>query len=224
MTDTSGADTKVGVAVLGGSFDPVHCGHLRIAIEVFEALDLKELRFIPAAQNPHRDPPIATATQRLAMLQAAVEDSPFVIDDREIIRGGPSYTVDTLQSIRSELPTATPLCMIVGMDAFASFNRWERWREILEISHIVVARRPHAEVISNQELDDLLAHAKTESVSSLRTTPAGRILFLATPMLDISSTDIRERARARRNLRFLVPDGVRHELERADIYAGNATT
>ena len=130
------------IGVFGGTFDPIHYGHLRTAYEVQQALKFDEVRFVPCGEPPHRGEPRANSKLRLAMVTAAVEGRKgFIVDDREIYRDGPSYSVDTLKTLRTDFPLRS-LGLIIGMDAFLGLPEWYQWREILELSHIVVAHRP----------------------------------------------------------------------------------
>ena len=130
------------MGILGGTFDPIHYAHLRTAFELQQALRLKEIRFLPAGNPPHRDQPLADPQLRLKMVQAATAGQPgFVVDDREVRKEGPSYSVETLAELRHEYPDRS-LCMIVGMDAFLSLPKWHQWRELLQLAHLVVAHRP----------------------------------------------------------------------------------
>jgi len=180
------------IALLGGTFDPVHHGHLRLADDVRRALGLREVRLVPSAHPPHRDPARASAADRLAMLELAAHDLPgLVADDREIARGGRSYTVETLAALRREHPEA-PLVLLVGADAFRGLPAWHRWRELFDLAHIVVVPRPGA------ELDDLppaLAGEwqarRTADAQALRDRPAGSIYVQPVAPHAISSTQIR---------------------------------
>jgi nicotinate-nucleotide adenylyltransferase len=134
------ANTQAGgfIGLLGGTFDPVHNAHLRIALDVLEQLQLAEMRFIPSRQPPHRAQPGASPEQRLAMLQRAVQGQPgFIVDERELRRSGPSYMVDTLCSLRADF-SETPLCLLLGLDAFRELHTWYRWQTIPELAHILV--------------------------------------------------------------------------------------
>ena len=129
------------IGVFGGTFDPIHFGHLRSALEIGESLRLKEIRFIPCRIPPHRDEPLADPLQRLAMVRAALAGQPEMIaDDREIKRDGSSYMVDTLESLRNEFVN-DPLCLILGMDAFMELPTWHRWQDLLTLAHLVVMHR-----------------------------------------------------------------------------------
>ncbi|MFP4155483.1 MAG: nicotinate-nucleotide adenylyltransferase [Halothiobacillaceae bacterium] len=198
------------IGLLGGTFDPVHLGHLRLAEEMREALGLSSVRFVPAARPPHREDPQADAQERLRLVTLAVADHPdFVVDDRELARAGRSYTVDTLASIRAELGTAQPLVLIMGMDAFNGFTRWHCWQHILAQAHLAVATRPGSE--PGPEARRLLG-AHGVDPEALADSPAGKICQVPITRLDISATAIRERRARGGSLRYLVPEAVRQAL------------
>lgn len=206
------------LGIFGGTFDPVHFGHLRPALEVKQALEFDELRFIPCNIPPHRGAPVASAAQRLAMLQLALKDVPgCVIDQRELEREGPSYMVDTLASLRAEVGQR-PLCLILGLDAFLGLDRWHQWRRLLELAHIVVTTRPGSRLPEHGEVVNLVNHRQAEDHHVLRGSTAGLIYFQAVTQLDISATAIREAVRAKRDIHFLLPEAVRLYIEREGIY------
>lgn len=210
------------LALLGGTFDPIHVGHLRAAIEAREALAADELRLLPCALPPHREQPQVGADQRLAMLDAAIAGIPGLrSDDRELRRSGPSYTYDTLVGMRAEVGAKRPLVLVLGADAFAGLATWHRWREIVSLSHIAVLTRPDAHGLIDPRIEELLATAGTQDAASLRAAPAGRVLRLQIPPLPVSSTLVRERLREGRCVRFLVPDAV-IELIRSHGWYGAA--
>lgn len=131
------------IGILGGTFDPIHFGHLRTALDVVEDLNLQQLRFIPCGEPPHRDQPHASPAQRLAMVQLAIaSESRFMVDAREIQRGGPSYMVETLESLRQELGEQQSLGLIVGLDAFAALDSWYRWQDLIDLAHLIIMTRP----------------------------------------------------------------------------------
>lgn len=196
------------IAVLGGTFDPIHDGHLRPALELLEDLDLAEVRFIPSSQPPHRKQPSATAEQRLTMLKLAVAGQPgFVVDERELRREGPSYMVDTLRSLRSELGER-PLCLVLGMDAFEGLHNWHRWEEIPNLAHLLVIHRPGSGLTLSEVLGELLGERKLHHPQALREKPAGGILFHPVTQLDVSATRIREILAQGCSPRYLLPDQV----------------
>jgi nicotinate-nucleotide adenylyltransferase len=205
------------IGVLGGTFDPVHYGHLRPALEVYEGLGLSELRFIPCRVPPHRAPPEAPAHHRLAMVERAIAGVPgFRADARELARPGPSFSVDTLSELREEIGSGSPLLLLVGMDAFAGLHRWHRWREIPRLAHVVVAHRPGAA----PAMDSPYLHLApaTDSAAGLRTETSGRVLFQQVTQLGISATGIREYLRAGRSPRFLLPESVRRYIVEHGLY------
>ena len=202
------------IGIFGGTFDPVHIGHLRTALDVFEALQLESLRFVPLGNAVHREPPHFPAEQRLAMLRAAMEGQPgFELDERELNSGEPSYTVTTLESLRSELGDEVSLCLLMGRDAFAAFHTWREPHRILRLAHLVVMERPGETLYLEGPLEALAEGRITASADDLSHSPAGRILFLPVIQLDISATDIRARLKAGRSVRWLVPERVRVLLE-----------
>ncbi|MFQ5636238.1 MAG: nicotinate-nucleotide adenylyltransferase [Gammaproteobacteria bacterium] len=208
------------IGILGGTFDPVHYGHLRTAMELREYLGLAEVRFVPCRIPPHDKAPVAPVETRLAMLNAAIADTPgFVVDERELQRAGPSYSVDTLASLREDLADR-PLCLIVGMDAFAGLATWHRWRDILSLAHIVVAHRPGAEPPDTGAVGRLLDGCRMLRPADLDAAPAGHILLHAVTQLDISSSGIRELVGRGGSPRFLLPDRVASEIASSGCYAG----
>lgn len=196
------------ICLFGGTFDPVHYGHLRPALEVQQALGIRAIRLLPCHIPPHRPAPLATPEQRLALLRLAVADEPaLTIDERELRRGGTSYMVDTLDSLRGE-SSDEPVCLALGMDAFLGLEHWHRWRSILELCHLVVMERPGNRWPRQGELAQLIARARVESPQRLRTQPAGLVFSTAVTQLAISSTGIRAMLAQGRSPRYLLPDRV----------------
>ncbi len=209
------------IALLGGTFDPIHDGHLRAAIEIQEALQAKELRLIPCAIPPHRAQPGATAEQRVSMIEAAIAGTgPLRCDTRELSRSGPSYTIDTLHSFRAEFGSLTPLVLVLGADAFHGLPSWNRWRELPELAHIAVLTRPDSQGLIDPRLEEMLAERATALPSDLAQSASGRVLRLEIPPLPISSTLIRARVKQRRCIRFLVPDPVIDFINQQALYRG----
>lgn len=212
------------VGVFGGTFDPVHYGHLRPALEVMETLDFEQLRLVPGRVPPHRETPGAGPESRLEMLRLAVAEQPgFVVDDREMRREGPSYSVDTLRSMREELGPDRPVCFVVGLDAFLGLGTWHRWREIPALAHLVVTHRPGWQlephtVPGARDALALLERARVDSCEALSSSPAGGVWLQAVTQLEISATDIRRRLRAGRSVRYLLPDAVRRYIEENRLY------
>ena len=210
------------IGILGGSFDPVHNGHLRVAIETIEALDLEHLRLVPLSQPNAAKSAAAPAALRLEMLRAATLGEPRLrVDDRELRRAGISYTVETLVSLRREFADRS-LCLVMGMDAFAGLTAWKDWQRLPMLSHLVVADRPGACMPDSAELRALLASAGTDDPGRLRRERCGRILILHAAALDISSTEIRNRLACGRSVRYLVPDAVAELLCQHPVYKPGA--
>jgi nicotinate-nucleotide adenylyltransferase len=207
------------IGLFGGTFDPIHFGHLRTAFELQQTLGLTEVRFLPTGNPPHRDHPLADANLRLAMVRAAVADQAhFVVDDREVRRTGLSYSVDTLTELRGENPDRS-LCLLLGMDAFLGLPHWHRWRELFELAHVVVAHRPGWKAPTQGPLGELMVDRGTGSVQELHRATAGRIYIQAVTQLEISSTELRQLIVAGRDPRYLVPDAVRDIIREAGCYA-----
>lgn len=207
------------LGLFGGTFDPIHHGHLRTALELLHALKLGEVRFLPTGNPPHRDHTSADAAQRLEMVRAAVADQPgFTVDDREVRRTGPSYSVDTLTELRKEFPDR-PICLLLGMDAFLGLPHWHRWKEIFDLAHVVVAHRPGWKAPTQGPLGEVMVDRGTGGIRDLHASPAGRIFVHAVTQLEISSTELRQLVAAGGDPRYLVPDPVRDVLRRLRCYA-----
>lgn len=206
------------LGIFGGTFDPIHFGHLRTAFELLQSLRLNEMRFMPAGEPPHREITVASAEQRLAMVKAATRDQPgFVVDDREIRREGLSYSVDTMRTLRADFPNHS-LCLIVGMDAFLGLPKWHQWRELLQLAHLVVAHRPGWRAPSMGPLGELLVDRGTGRIGDLHESRAGCIYIHAVTQLEISSTEVRKLIAAGRDPRYLMPDAVRAIIEQTGCY------
>ncbi len=200
------AITASPIGIFGGTFDPIHFGHLRLALEVWQSLKLDHLRFVPCKQPALKSMPRASEAQRLQMLNIALTGhKQFIIDQRELSRPGVSYTIDTLQSLRDEFPDS-PLCFIMGSDVFASFDQWHRWRELLALAHIVVVHRPHFAFKFSTVIEDLLAKHHAASVAALHNQVAGRIFLQEITALDISASHIRDEVQQGLIPAFLSPD------------------
>jgi len=197
------------LGIFGGTFDPVHFGHLRAALEAMELLGLSSLSLLPAGTPPHRSAPGASAAHRLAMLRlAAAPCEGFRIDDREILREGYSYMVDTLEEIRSESGPDRPLLLLVGQDAVNALDSWHEWRKLFALCHIVVMRRPDFRFSCSGELLEQLQERRPVSPDRLRSTPYGNVWSIETTQLGISSTAIRSLLAHGRSPRFLLPGSV----------------
>lgn len=207
-----------GIGILGGTFDPVHCGHLRLALEVRDMLALDSVRLLPAPNPRLRATPRADASRRLELLHAAVDDEPgLAVDPRELARDGPTRTVETLEFYRQEFSDEA-IVFILGMDSFRSLDRWHRWRELIGLAHLVVAQRPGGSLPGSGPVADLLEQRRCDDVATLMAKPAGYIMICAPPLLDISATRIRTLMAEGRSIRFLVPDKVIEVIDRTRCY------
>jgi len=203
------------VGLLGGTFDPVHFGHLRSAVEVCEQLQLDELRLIPSARPPHRGMPGATAAQRLRMVELALgQGGGLQVDDRELQRERPSYTVETLESLRQELGSDVALFMVLGWDAFCGLPSWHRWESLLELANLVVLQRPDYDLEVPEVLKDLLAARSADQPERSH----GQIICLSQTPLAISATHIRTLVGSGASPRFLLPDAVLDYIENEGLY------
>lgn len=210
------------IGVFGGTFDPIHNGHLRLAEEMAEAIGLDRVLFVPAGQPPHRGAPRTDARHRLEMARLATAGNPrFDTDDREIRRAEPSYTVDTLTSLRGDLGDARPLWLLLGADAFLGLPGWHDWKRLFALAHIAVAERPGAPVMQSDALPEAL---RTEIVArqvadGSAAGPAGSVLLRRMTPLAISATAIREALARGHSARYLLPDSVLDYIEENQLYA-----
>ncbi|MCG8487449.1 MAG: nicotinate-nucleotide adenylyltransferase [Chromatiales bacterium] len=207
------------IGILGGTFDPIHNGHLRTALDVMQAVGLDEVRFIPLHGPVHRDQPQASAELRLQMVEAAIAGEPgFVADDRELQRAGDSYTVDTLRDLRQEFPDQ-PLLLLMGMDAFNGFPDWHKPDEILQLAHLVVMRRPGESQLS-AAARQLLQRAEIRNDRRLNPDKAGGILLQTVTQLDISASLIRNLIKQDKTPRYLLPEAVLQIIHAEGLYRG----
>lgn len=207
------------IGIFGGTFDPVHYGHLRSALEVKDIFGLSEVRLIPCANPPHREQPAVTANMRLQMLELAIKNqSGLKIDTRELDRYDqhqtPSYMVDTLKSLRQEFPTE-PLLLFIGTDAFKYLTGWHQWQRLFDYAHIVVMTRPSFEI---QQLDDFFKTRLAKDINELAQASAGKLCFQQVTQLDISATAIRDIIARKQNPGFLLPDAVIEYIKQHQLY------
>jgi nicotinate-nucleotide adenylyltransferase len=222
---TPGVNAPIGI--FGGTFDPVHHGHLRLAQELAEALRMAEVKFIPGGTPPHRAQPQVSSLQRLEMVRLATAGNPlFTVDDREVRRSGPGYTIDTLIELRNELSASRPLCMFMGADAFLELATWHRWRELFSLAHLIVAHRPgFAPESWPQRMPQPLAREYESRLLhqpfAVHLSPAGGIVTQAIAALDISASMIRESLARNVSPRYLLPDPVLDYIESNNLYLCN---
>jgi len=215
---SAGTEPAPPVGVLGGTFDPIHHGHLRLAVELREKLMLREIRLIPNGYPPHRDTPSADTARRIEWIRSSIVDEPgLVLDEREYRRHGKSYTVDTLASLREEMPH-TPLCLVLGMDTFRGLTTWHEWRRLLDLAHLVVAPRPGVEAPATGPLGELVRERGTSDYRDLHQRNNGLVYECDTTPLAISATEIRRLLNQGQSVRYLLPDQVWREIQGAGIY------
>lgn len=215
------AHMRNSLAVYGGTFDPIHYGHLRSAIEIRQALSVDTVRLVPSFSPPHRQQPNSTPAQRLEMLQLAVGDHDGIcVDDREIARQGASFMVETLESIRQEVGSDTALSLVLGSDAYAIFNQWRRWEDISEIAHLVILERPgYAIADVPQALLDWSASRWVSSPEELLESVSGKMTSLRLTQLEISATMIREQISAGLAIDYLLPEKVQNYINKHKLYS-----
>jgi len=210
---------KQPIGILGGTFDPIHFGHLRTALELREAHELAEVRLVPCYQPVHRKHPVASPEHRLNMVRTAIADEPaLTVDDCEILRKGPSYTIDTLETLHQKMPD-TPLCLIMGIDALLGFPSWHRWQDILTLAHLIIAHRPQYHLPKAGIVADLLKKRLKHHSAALHECMAGHIVLHPVTPLDISATDIRKQIASDQNPRYLLPDGVYDYIRQHGVYS-----
>jgi len=214
------------LGLMGGMFDPVHQGHLKIALTTLENLQMDAIRLLPCGNPVHRGEVFASAQHRLAMLRLAVESySDIGIDDRELNSDEPSFTLTSLQKIKQEQPDAR-LFFIMGQDAFNNFHTWHRWHDIFLLTHIIVAARPGYQLNPVKELETELKKRMVPSIEKLKQTEYGKIFITEYDLLDISSSIVRETVLGHKSLAGLVPElvpeKVAHYIDTHKLYAREA--
>lgn len=209
------------IAILGGTFNPIHNGHLHLAKQLQAKLNFESVRFMPAAIPALKDAPSVTRAQRAEMVDIAISEYPdFTLDTRELSRSGTSYTIDTLTLLREELGKEISLCWLMGSDAFAHLNAWHRWQELLNYAHLVVVKRPNSDGLSdlNADIHMLRNQHETNSVEDLRQQAHGRILVQEIAALDISSSMIRDKLKKHEDVSKLLPREVLQYIQQHHLY------
>lgn len=206
------------IGILGGTFDPIHYGHLRPAVQVLLALDLEEIRFVPTARPPHREPPAASYEHRLRMVELAIASHDrFRVDDRESRMPGPSYTVHTLESLRAELGEQ-PLCLLIGSDAFLGIESWYQWRRLLQLANIVVMERPRSPMAAAAPLPVWAREHICRHKDEFAHSPSGMLLLQHVDPQDISASRIRAMITNGQSIAGLLPDAVWDYIRRNRLY------
>jgi nicotinate-nucleotide adenylyltransferase len=206
-------------AILGGTFNPIHFGHLRCAMELTEQLELVQTRLMPSAQPPHREQPTCSAGHRAAMVELAVaEESRLTCDRRELKRSGPSYTVDSLSELRSELGPDVSLSLAMGLDAIHGLASWHRWQSLLGHAHIVIMTRPGWALPAQGPVAEWLDQHKTTRREEITELPSGKVWLLELRPLPISSTEIRSLLQSGQSARYLLPESVLDYIRSNALY------
>lgn len=205
---------------MGGTFDPVHLAHLRLALEAIEGLKLEKVRWIPSGAPGHRETPHASAAERLEMLRLACGEEPrFEIDTADLLDSAPTFTINTLKRLRIELGTERPLVMLIGMDSLLGLHTWREWLSLFDLAHFAVAQRPGYE-LKEDALDPSFraVYRERQAGAAALTKPHGHIVHFDSPALAISSSDIRTRIGQGRSARYLVPEKVARFIETQGLY------
>ena len=206
------------IGILGGTFDPIHFGHLRMGLELLTDFNLEKVHLIPCYQPVHRDLPSASPQARINMIEMAIQDEPnFHLDLREMNRQGPSYFIDTLISLRDDYPQ-TPLCAFIGLDVFLSFTSWFRYLEILNYAHIILAHRPQYQLPESGFLADFLHKHRQYEMDYIHQHLSGSIILHPITLLEISSSEIRKQIQAGKSPRYLLPNRVYDYIRQHSIY------
>lgn len=212
------------LGILGGTFNPIHYGHLRMAQELAEGLAIDSIRFIPAANPPHKSTHNVSAAHRAAMVELAISSNPlFQLDTQELQRTGHSYTIDTLHSLRETLGDETSIILFMGSDAFTQLETWHRWQELITQCHIALVQRPlsgntQPQLPLSPTLESFLHKHYTELSDDLHASPAGHITMRQITALDISSTHIRNAFQQGQPARYLMPDSVIDYIQTHQLY------
>ncbi|MEQ4510737.1 MAG: nicotinate-nucleotide adenylyltransferase [Dickeya sp.] len=207
-------------AYFGGTFDPIHYGHLRPVTALAQEIGLQRIILLPNNVPPHREQPEASASQRKTMAELAVQGNPlFWVDSRELQRATPSYTIDTLEALRAEKGTSTPLAFIIGQDSLLTLHHWHRWQEILDYCHLLVCARPgYRQQLDTDELEAWLTRHQTQDAAQLHRQCHGLIYLAHTPLLSISATEIRQRRQNGLDCHDLLPESVLKYIDTHGLY------
>lgn len=207
-------------ALFGGTFDPIHYGHLRPVQALAKQVGLEKVILLPNHVPPHRPQPEATASQRLEMVKLATQDNPlFAIDTRELEKNSPSYTIETLTELRREMGPEKPLAFIIGQDSLLSIHSWHGWEQILNNCHLLVCARPgYATQFSDPKMQNWLLEHQTTDATILNQVANGYIFIGDTPLMNISATDIRKKLSSGDTCRDLIPEAVLQYIHQQHLY------
>lgn len=206
------------LGIFGGTFDPIHIGHLRLALELKQQLALDEMHLLPCYLPPHRAAPGASSKQRVDMLQLALQNcSELQVDARELQRDKPSYTLDTLMELRAEVGAQTSLSLCMGMDSFCTLDTWYEWQQLIRLAHIVVVERLGYELPTIGPVAELVRRHGAD-VTALKTAAMGAVVIVAPRLLPVSATEIRAQLTAGQSPQFLLPDAVLNYIHAQQLY------
>ncbi|AUX92757.1 nicotinate-nucleotide adenylyltransferase [Mixta gaviniae] len=207
-------------ALFGGTFDPIHYGHLQTVEALAHQVGLRQVTLLPNNVPPHRPQPEASAAQRVAMVELAIADRPlFNLDTRELMRQTPSWTVETLEQLRAERGAQQPLAFIIGQDSLLSLHKWHRWEALLDLCHLLVCQRPgYPGTMPTPALQQWLTQHQTTDAEALHRQPAGLIWLADTPLVPVSATDIRQRRHQGMPCDDLLPAAVIDYINRQGLY------
>ncbi|ODN42772.1 nicotinate-nucleotide adenylyltransferase [Piscirickettsia litoralis] len=211
------------IALFGGTFDPIHIGHLRIAYELHQTGFFDKFSFMPCYQPVHKEAERDVSVQvRLAMLESALEDTPFTVERAEIDREGPSYAVDTLEGLK-KAQVNQRFYFVMGSDSLLSFHKWHRFQRLLELTHLIVVGRPGFDIDEKSAVMEYVKGRQASSLEQLKAQDAGLVYMSPLTMLAISSTDLRERLQKNESIRYLVPSAVEKMILQSNCYREKKT-
>jgi len=207
------------IGILGGTFDPIHYGHINSAVQTAKWLQLNQIVLMPCHIPPHKNSPSATAKQRAEMVSLVCKEQPiFTLDDRELKRSTPSFTIDTLKELKANNAN-TIIYFFIGMDSLLNFTTWVQWQEILKLCHLVVSARPGYDLTRlNQATKKLLANHQAIDNTVLKYCTAGKILFSYNDLWDISSTAIRQNTKEKKSCKNMTPNAILEFINKYQLY------
>lgn len=211
------------IGIYGGTFDPIHNGHLHVANTLLTELPFQEIRFIPCFEPVHRQSPIATPEQRLHLCELALENqTKLIVDSREIQREGKSFMIDTLKSLRTEFKDF-PLALIIGADSLETFQTWKSWKQIIDYAHLLVVNRPESVSPQDLTLQDMIKKCVTTDKEKLNTQLSGLIYFAYIPPSPVSATKLRQQLSSAKDISHFVPKNVFDYIRAQHIYSCEPT-
>ncbi|MGB1289895.1 MAG: nicotinate-nucleotide adenylyltransferase [Porticoccaceae bacterium] len=211
--------SNMSVALLGGTFNPIHFGHLNLANCLVDYLHVESVRMIPCAIPPHRETPSVSAEQRLAMLQLAIDDHPLLTsDDLELRKSTPSYSIETVQQIRQQVGEETPLFFCIGMDSLLTIDSWHQWQKLLDYCHLAICPRPGYKLPIKGHLAEWIEQNLCDDIDRIKTLSQGCLHLCKIPLKDISSTAIRDSIKCAQSIDHLTPKSVVNFITKHSLY------